>query len=131
SDFAKHLLAGVQGRLDQEKAEWDERTALGVVLAPSPYPKKYKGGAVISGLDEIDGEDIKIFHSGTRQREDGAIVTTVGRTLTVTTLAKNMPQAQKKVYMAVEKIDFDKIYYRRDIGYRALPQTKETKCPKA
>ncbi len=120
SDFAQHLLAGVQGRLDKEVALWDDRTALGVVLAPAEYPEKFQGGAVIEGLDETDDPDLKLFHSGTQQRDDGSVVTTVGRTLTVTALAADMHQARKKVYSRIEKITFDAMYYRADIGHRAL-----------
>lgn len=120
SDFAQHILAATQGRLNRETAQWDERTALGVVLAPAQYPEKFEGGAVIEGIDKIDDPHLKIFHSGTKRRDDGKLVTTVGRILTVTALATDMHQARKRVYSSVEKIDFDNMYYRSDIGYRAL-----------
>jgi phosphoribosylamine--glycine ligase len=120
SDFAGHLLAGVEGRLDKEKAEWDSRPALTVVLAPAQYPEKFQGGAKIEGLEGIDAHDLKVFHSGTKKNADGEIVTTVGRTLSVTALADSIAQAREKVYGAIEKIYFDDIYYRKDIGYRAL-----------
>jgi phosphoribosylamine--glycine ligase len=120
SDLAKHLLAAVEGRLDQEEAQWDERMALSVVLAPLQYPEKFQGGAVIEGLEEINEPDLKFFHSGTRIDEDGKIVTTVGRILSVTTLAEDMKAAQKKVYETIEKINFKDMYYRKDIGYRSL-----------
>ncbi len=120
SDFVEHIVAALEGRLDKEVAKWDERAALCVVAAPREYPEKFQAGAVIRGLDTIDDPNVKVFHSGTFLNDEGEIVTTVGRTLSVTALGDSIQDAQNRAYGSIKKIDFEGIYYRKDIGYRAL-----------
>jgi phosphoribosylamine--glycine ligase len=92
---------------------------LGVVLAAGGYPGDYRTGAVIHGLDQEEPEGTKIFHAGTAEK-DGQVVTAGGRVLCVTALGQNVTEAQKRAYALVERIQWDDMYYRKDIGYRAV-----------
>ena len=118
SDLIGHCLAALEGRLDRERAEWDRRAALGVVLASGGYPGAYEQGDVISGLDALDDEAVKVFHAGTRRR-DGEVVTAGGRVLCVTVLADTVAEAAACAYRACGRIGWRKMFYRRDIGHRA------------
>jgi phosphoribosylamine--glycine ligase len=119
SDLVAHCLAAVDGNLDQEKAEWDARASLGVVMAAGGYPGAYDKGDVIEGLDHDFGADVKVFHAGTRLDGD-SVVTHGGRVLCVTALGETVEAAQKNAYGAVEKIGWKNCYYRPDIGHRAI-----------
>lgn len=119
SDLAAHCLAAVQGRLDGEKTAWDERAALGVVMAAGGYPGNYRKGDVIEGLDRDPGPDVKVFHAGTRH-SDGQVVTNGGRVLCVTALGETVGQAQRNAYEAADRIHWKECYLRRDIGHRAV-----------
>jgi phosphoribosylamine--glycine ligase len=119
SDLVMHCLTALDGKLDEEATEWDERCALGVVMAAGGYPGDYRTGDPISGLpDETSGET-KVFHAGTRM-EDGNVVTAGGRVLCVTALGSNVSEAQHKAYALVDTISWDDAFCRRDIGYRAI-----------
>ncbi len=118
SDLVEHCLAAVDGKLDGQTANWDPRAALGVVLAAGGYPFDYNKGDEISGLDtKIDNS--KIFHAGTAL-ENGKTVTQGGRVLCATALGKTVSEAQQTAYKLVKNINWDKVYYRTDIGYRAI-----------
>ena len=119
SDLIELVQAALDRRLDQVRADWDTRTSLGVVLAAGGYPASYEKGHAISGLDEARGDDIKVFHAGTRM-EGNAIVTSGGRVLCVCALGEDVVAAQRCAYAAVEKISWKDMYYRRDIGHRAI-----------
>jgi phosphoribosylamine--glycine ligase len=119
SDLAAHCLAGLEGRLDQETASWDPRPAVGVVLAAGGYPASYSKGAVIHGLDQAEGEGLKVFHAGTNE-QDGEVVTAGGRVLCATALGETVGQAQQRAYRLVEQISWEGMSYRKDIGYRAI-----------
>ncbi len=111
----EHALAGT---LDRVEAEWDRRVALGVVLAAHGYPDAPRKGDAIHGLPAPD-EDCHVFHAGTALNGKD-IVTAGGRVLTVTTLGGNLSAAQRRAYAIAEKIRFEGMQYRRDIGHRAL-----------
>jgi len=115
-DVFEHAVAGT---LDQADIVWDRRTALGVVLAAHNYPGTPRSGDVIDGLP-ADEAECMVFHAGTRQDENGQIVTAGGRVLCVTALGDSVRMAQERVYDAVDRIHFDGRQYRRDIGWRAL-----------
>lgn len=119
SDLPSLCLAALEGRLDQVQAQWDERPALGVVLAAGGYPFDYAKGDVIEGLPEKDAPDAKVFHAGT-QWVNGRIVTAGGRVLCACALGDTVAEAQRKAYQLAGRIRWRKIYYRTDIGYRAL-----------
>jgi phosphoribosylamine---glycine ligase len=118
SDLLDLLEAAVEGRLGEAQAEWDRRAALGVVLAAHGYPEAPRTGDRIEGLPAATPE-CRVFHAGTRQSE-GHLVTSGGRVLCVTALGDNLRAARSRAYEAVERIRFDGVQYRRDIGHRAL-----------
>ncbi|HZW52168.1 MAG TPA: phosphoribosylglycinamide synthetase C domain-containing protein, partial [Rudaea sp.] len=119
SDLVDMIEAAIDGRLDKLSISWDERVALGVVLAAHGYPGKVRLGDAIEGLDADFGADVKVFHAGTK-RENGKIVTAGGRVLTVCALGEDFAEAQTRAYAAVRKIKADGLFCRRDIGWRAI-----------
>ena len=121
SDLADLVEAALDGRLDTVEARWDPRVALGVVLAAGGYPGDYRKGDVISGLEAVERDpDAHVFHAGTASDAEGHIVTAGGRVLCVVGLGEDVKTAQKKAYAAVQRIHFNDIYCRTDIGYRAV-----------
>ncbi len=121
SDFSETLELAIAGRLDEAEIEWDRRTALGVVMAAANYPGKPHTGDPITRLAP-DTEECVIFHAGTRV-EDDVLKTSGGRVLCVTALGDSIKHAQAAAYDAVSRTHFDGQQYRRDIGWRALPQS--------
>ncbi|CAI8817328.1 MULTISPECIES: phosphoribosylamine--glycine ligase [Bacillus] len=105
--------------LDGEKLvlKWSEEAVIGVVLASNGYPEAYEKGAIIRGLDTL--EDAIVFHAGTAMKH-GDFVTNGGRVLFVACKEKNLQEAKDKVYKEIEKIESDGLFYRSDIGYRAI-----------
>jgi phosphoribosylamine--glycine ligase len=118
SDLVNLVEAALDGRLNQTKAQWDPRPALGVVLAAAGYPGDYRKGDVISGLPK-ETADSKVFHAGTAQH-DGRIVTAGGRVLCVCALGDTVYNAKLRAYDVAHQIRWDGVYYRSDIGYRAV-----------
>jgi phosphoribosylamine--glycine ligase len=119
SDLVDLCLAALEGRLDHVKAEWEPRPALGVVMAARGYPGDYPKGDVISGLPAVEEEGIKVFHAGT-QEKDGQVMTNGGRVLCATALGNSVREAQTRAYGLAKRISWDGVYYRTDIGYRAI-----------
>ena len=119
SDLVGLCQAALEGRLDQVKAEWDERASLGVVLAAGGYPGNYAKGEVISGLPEAEASDAKVFHAGTALQKE-QVVTAGGRVLCATALGSSVSEAQKKAYQLAKGISWKDSFYRKDIGYRAI-----------
>jgi phosphoribosylamine--glycine ligase len=120
SDLLEIMLGTLDGRLDEVELQWDPRPALCVVASSKGYPGKYQTGAEISGVIDADAtRDVKVFHSGTAMRGD-TLVTDGGRVLSVTALGNTTADAQKRAYQAIEKIQFEGMHYRRDIGHQAL-----------
>ena len=119
SDLVELCLAATDGRLGQVEAEWDERPALGVVMAAGGYPDDYTKGEVIQGLDVAEPPGCKVFHAGTTLR-DGQVVTNGGRVLCVTALGGTVTEAQSRAYARASGIQWRGAFYRRDIGHRAL-----------
>jgi phosphoribosylamine---glycine ligase len=120
SDLTALCLAALNANLDQCNVNWDPRASIGVVLASGGYPDAYAKHVPISGLDQAtETRDAKIFHAGT-MLQDGQVVTNGGRVLCAVALGDTVTQAQKAAYALAEKIQWDKIYYRRDIGHRAI-----------
>lgn len=117
SDLAELCLAALGGKLDSTTAEWDSRAAVGVVMAAGGYPESYNKGDVIRGLDTLSGA--KVFHAGTADK-DGQIVTNGGRVLCVVALGDTVTEAQAKAYQGVKQISWNNVYYRTDIGHRAI-----------
>jgi phosphoribosylamine--glycine ligase len=124
SDLPKLCLAAIDGKLEGMSTEWDSRAALGVVMAAGGYPESYPKGDVISGLNSFTSPDMKVFHAGTANNENGDVVTAGGRVLCVTALGENVTQAQERAYQGVDLISWDKAYFRTDIGHRAIAREK-------
>ncbi|GAB2892938.1 phosphoribosylamine--glycine ligase [Microbulbifer echini] len=119
SDLVDLCLAALDKKLDSVNAEWDPRPSLGVVLAAHGYPASYRKGDAISGLEKADSENAKVFHAGTA--EDGErVVTNGGRVLCATALGDSVAEAQANAYEAARAIYWDGVFYRKDIGYRAV-----------
>ena len=118
SDFAAIIEHAVDGTLDKVEAEWDRRTALGVVMAAANYPDTPRKGDIITGLPK-KLEDAHVFHAGTAM-QDGKVVTNGGRVLCVVALGDMVKHAQKRAYEIADTISFDGSQMRRDIGYRAI-----------
>lgn len=119
SDLVELCQAALNQSLDQMSTEWDERAALGVVLAAGGYPDDYAKGNVISGLPASASEDSKVFHAGTQQK-NGQIVTAGGRVLCACALGDSIAEAQDKAYRLCKQIDWQDVYYRTDIGFKAI-----------
>ena len=118
SDLAELIERALDGGLEDAEAQWDRRAALGVVLAAHGYPEAPRMGDRIEGIPP-PAPDCRVFHAGTRA--DGKdVVTSGGRVLCVTALGDNLRAARSRAYEAVERIRFDGMQYRKDIGHRAL-----------
>ncbi|MBF0357682.1 MAG: phosphoribosylamine--glycine ligase, partial [Magnetococcales bacterium] len=125
SDIIPLMEASASGSLEGATIEWDDRTALCVVLAAGGYPGSYAKGMPISGIEAADSMDgVAVFHAGTKM-VDAKVVTAGGRVLGVTALGEGVKDAQQRAYAAVDKISWDKLYCRRDIGYRAIGRDKK------
>ena len=119
SDLVEICAATLDGSLNEQSADWDSRAALGVVMAAGGYPAAYAKGHAISGLDTADSDAQKVFHAGTRL-DGNAAVTSGGRVLCVVGLGESVAAAAHSAYDAVARIDWQQVYYRRDIGHRAI-----------
>ncbi len=121
SDLLTVLVAARDGVLDRVSLRWDDRAALGVVLAAEGYPGDPVKGTEIKGLEAAaeNSPEIEIFHAGTAQR-DGKLIADGGRVLVVTALGETVKAAQVAAYSAVDQIDWPGGFCRRDIGWRAV-----------
>jgi phosphoribosylamine--glycine ligase len=126
SDLTALCEAALDGRLDQVKADWDPRAALGVVLAAGGYPDSVRKGDEIRGLDQAAALPGKVFHAGTAL-SDGKVVTNGGRVLCAVGLGNTVSDAQKAAYALCDKISWTGVQYRRDIGYRAVQREQAKK----
>jgi phosphoribosylamine--glycine ligase len=124
SDLVDLCLQALDCRLDTATVEWDTRTSLGVVLAAGGYPDSYNKGDVISGLEDTETDSTKVFHAGTAEK-DGDVVTSGGRVLCACALGDSVTEAQQKAYEVVKKISWNGVYYRTDIGYRAIARERQ------
>jgi phosphoribosylamine--glycine ligase len=124
SDLAELIELALEGRLDRAEPRWDPRVALGVVMASCGYPAEYRKGDEISGLPGIESEQAKVFHAGTDER-DGEIVTNGGRVLCATALGDSVSEAQREAYALASRIRWNGVYYRTDIGYRAIARERD------
>ena len=120
SDLLEVMLAVCDGKLDEITLEWDKRPAVCVVMASGGYPDDYQKGKKITGLEAAGQiEDVIVFHAGTKE-ENGDIVTAGGRVLGVTALGETIADAKARAYQAVDAIEFDGAYCRRDIADKAI-----------
>ncbi len=120
SDIVDLMDACIDRRLHEVQIEWDERAAACVVLAAGGYPGDYEKGTPIHGLDRLhDWKGGVVFHAGTARR-NGSVVTNGGRVLGVTALGDTIADAVAEAYRATRLIEWDGMFYRHDIGHRAL-----------
>ncbi len=124
SDLAELCLAAIDGKLDSVTAKWDQRAALGVVMAAGGYPDTYRKADVISGLENASASDLKVFHAGTALNDAGEVITSGGRVLCITALGDTVSAAQKRAYEGLAQVSWEQAYYRTDIGHRAVSREK-------
>ena len=117
SDLVELFQAVTDGKLDKVSLEIDERSATTVMMVSGGYPEDYEKGKEIFGLDKV--EDSLVFHAGTKL-ENGKVVTNGGRVLAVTSFGNDFQEAIKKSYQNIDKLNFDKMYFRKDIGFDLL-----------
>ncbi len=115
SDLLDVLWAVANNRLHEVELSWSDDACVGVMLASGGYPGAYDTGFRIEGLDDLD-DGVIVFHAGTRRAEDGSLVTAGGRVLCVVASGGTMDAVRDKAYRNVERIRFESIHYRRDIG---------------
>jgi phosphoribosylamine--glycine ligase len=124
SDLVRALEACIDGRLAEVDLKWAPGASACVIASSGGYPGSYKTGLPISGLqDAAKVPGVEIFHSGTTEK-DGRILTGGGRVLGVTAAAPTLQQALDRAYQAIGEVHFEGMYYRRDIGHRALKKEK-------
>jgi phosphoribosylamine--glycine ligase len=119
SDLLDIMWAVANNTLADVDIRWSDQAFVGVVLASGGYPGKYETGLSIEGLDDLD-DDVIVFHAGTAHTDDGTLVTAGGRVLTVSAPGADLEAAREKAYANVERIRFEGMHYRRDIGARAV-----------
>jgi len=115
SDLLEHLHAFAKAELKKETLEIDPRSATTVMCVSGGYPETYEKGKVISGLDTVEGSIV--FHAGTAFDKDGKVITDGGRVIAITSYGNDHKEALKKSYLNASKLDYDRIYYRKDIGF--------------
>ena len=123
SDLVELCIASCDGNLAEKEAnkkvKWDSRSCLGVVLAANGYPDSYAKGEIIKGIPAANSES-KVFHAGTKNDEQGNILSNGGRVLCAAALGDTIEEAQKETYKIINQIDWDGSYFRTDIGFKAL-----------
>ena len=119
TDLVEVMQSVCEGSLSRLSPKWDERPSVCVVLASGGYPGEYEKGKMITGIEEVLDKDTVVFHAGTEVK-NGCVVTSGGRVLGVTTRANTLQDAVSKAYACIEGIHFDNMYYRKDIGRKAL-----------
>ncbi|SFB23588.1 MULTISPECIES: phosphoribosylamine--glycine ligase [unclassified Bacillus (in: firmicutes)] len=117
SDLAQVIISLLNG--DVPEIEWHNEATLGVVLAAEGYPDSYQSGDVIKGLADMNSETY-VFHAGTQKNKEGDFVASGGRILLIGAKGKSVKEAQEKAYLEIAKIKADGMFYRKDIGYRAI-----------
>ncbi len=124
SDLVALCQAAVDGKLDQMQLEFSPQAAVGVVLAAGGYPDTYAKGKVIGGLEQAAQLPGKVFHAGT-ELKDGQVLTNGGRVLCATALGETVTVAQQAAYTLAGAISWEQLYYRTDIGYRAVAREQQ------
>jgi phosphoribosylamine--glycine ligase len=119
SDLVDLVQAAIEKRLDQVTAQWDARAALGIVLAAGNYPEGSSKGEVISGLERAAQLPGKVFHAGAALK-DSQVLTNGGRVLCAVGLGDTVTEAQRQAYDLAAVIHWNQVYFRTDIGHRAI-----------
>lgn len=125
SDLAPVLLACCQSRLDMVDVKWKDGACVSVVMASGGYPREYEKGKPITGIDDAEREaGVTVFHAGTRLH-NGALLTNGGRVLNVTAVGPDIASTIQRAYAGVDRITFQGMHYRTDIGRKALARLAE------
>ena len=126
TDLLTVMEAVTAGRLAEVEVKWADRFSCCLILASGGYPKSYKKGCEIHGLTDgrLPGGEAEVFHAGTKKLRDGTLVTNGGRVLGLSVTAPTLREAIDRAYAAAEKVSFENMHYRRDIGARALAATE-------
>nr|WP_136250878.1 phosphoribosylamine--glycine ligase [Ningiella ruwaisensis] len=119
SDLVELCVLACKGKLDNAQIAFDDRPAVGVVMAAGGYPNSYQKGHTINGLEEMDVSLGKVFHAGT-VIDGNDIKTAGGRVFCATALGESIEEAQQKAYKLVKQISWDGMFYRNDIAHRAI-----------
>jgi len=119
NDLYEVIIATIEGRLNEHTLEWENGSSICVVISSEGYPGKYTTGVEINGLKDRFDDGVYIFHAGTAMKED-KLITAGGRVLNVVALGKDILEAKERVYEAIPRIQFNGMYFRRDIAYKAL-----------
>ena len=119
TDLLEIMLAVINGNLARAKVTLHDGACVGVAMASGGYPVSYQTGYPVTGLDDLD-EDVLVFHAGTKLADDGQMVTSGGRVLTVVAKGKTIGEAREKVYDNISRIHFEGAHYRKDIALREL-----------
>lgn len=120
SDLVEVFEATIDGRLKDIKLDWESKACVSVVIVSGGYPGRYEKGKEIKGLNEAGKEkDVVVFHAGTKS-ENEKILTNGGRVLDVSSMGNTIKEAQTKAYEAIRLINFENMFYRKDIGWRAV-----------
>ncbi|MCQ6277022.1 phosphoribosylamine--glycine ligase [Bacillus sp. V3B] len=117
SDLVEVMEQVLEGK--EVEISWDEQSMIGVVVAANGYPEKYEKGAVLHGLEEVS-KDLFVFHAGTQKGDSGEFKTNGGRVLLAGAKASTLKEAQQAVYKGLEHLQCDGVFYRKDIGYKAI-----------
>lgn len=123
TDLVELMLAAASGSLLEIEAEWDDKAALCVVMASKGYPASYEKNTLINGVSDAEKSGALVFHAGTAEKE-GQLLATGGRVLSVTAFGETISQAQQAAYEAVNLIDWENGFWRKDIGWRAVEREK-------
>jgi phosphoribosylamine---glycine ligase len=118
SDLVQVVLELLNG--GSPTLEWDDQVMIGTVVAAKGYPEAYEKGTVLTGLADVNPQEVFTFHAGTAKNEAGEIVTAGGRVLLVGAKAESLVEAQEKVYRELAKLTCDGVFYRKDIGAKAI-----------
>ena len=120
TDFAEVSLALAQQELERVNIVWNSDSAAAIVMASSGYPGNFEAGKVITGIDEAERiEGVVVFQAGTARNQEGDVVTAGGRVLAVTATGATLDEATDRAYEGVERIHFEGMHFRRDIGRKA------------
>ena len=126
SDLGQVLWSAANGQLDDIDLKFDNICALVVIMAAKGYPATYETGSFLKGIEKSeDIPNVKVFHSGTALNKNGQLVASGGRVLSVTATGQNVTEAQKRVYEAVNAIDWPEGFFRKDIGWREISRKKD------
>ena len=119
SSLVELCLAAINDDLESHKIEWNEKHSCGVVIASQGYPESYESNKLVS-LPSNDGDEIKLFHAGTKLSNNNEVLTSGGRVFCATALGDNLKEAQAKAYNLVDQVSFEGAFYRRDIGFKGI-----------